>query len=157
MTRMWTYPAALVALVLALVACRPPKSGETLSESVRAYNEGVRWERFAVAAVHVPPRERSQFLDDSDERAKDVKIFDYEVIKVEQKTDRLADVQIKVSWYRDSEGTLRETQVKQSWERHGKAWLIVDETRSKGVEMPGLREPVAAAVREPPTQDAPQE
>lgn len=128
-------------LVLLLVACRPPKAGETLGESVRSYNEGIRWQRYENAAIHVPAAERAQFVDDADARSKDLKITDYEIVKVEQKSDRIASVQVKVSWYLDSEGKLRETQARQTWERHGKTWLVIDETRVRGTEMPGLREP----------------
>lgn len=123
-----------------LAACAAPKSGDTLAESVRAYNDGVRWERFAVAANHVPPAERSMFVDEADDRAHDLKITDYEVVRVDNKSDKLASVQVKLSWYLDSEGILRETQAEQTWERHGKTWWMVDETRLKGYEMPGLME-----------------
>ncbi len=128
------------AVVLVLAACHAPRSGDTLGESVRSYNEGVRWQRYAVAATHVPEKERAQFVDDADERSKDLKITDYEVVKVEQKGDAEAKVQVKVSWYLDSEGKLNETQAVQTWERHGKTWLVVDESRLRGPEMPGLRE-----------------
>ena len=131
---------AILALVLA-AACHAPKAGETLGESVRSYNEGVRWQRYETAAVHVPAAERAQFIDDADERAKDIKITDYEIVRVTQKSDRVAEVQVKMSWYKDSEGLLRETQAMQTWERHGKTWLVIDETRVRGTEMPGLREP----------------
>ncbi len=124
-----------------LAACASAKSGDTLVESVRAYNDGVRWERFAVAAVHVPPKERSLFVDEADDRAHDVKITDYEVVRVDNQDDRLASVRVKLSWYRESEGTLRETQSLQTWERHGKTWWMVEETRLKGHELPGLLEP----------------
>lgn len=129
-----------VAVILMVAACHAPRSGETLTESVRAYNEGVRWERYAVAATHVPPEQRSDFVDEADERSKDLKITDYEVVKVEQKGDKEAKVQVKVSWYLDSVGKLNETQAVQTWERHGKTWLVVDESRLRGDEMPGLRE-----------------
>jgi hypothetical protein len=125
-----------------LAACGSAKSGETLSESIRAYNEGVRWERFAVAAVHVPAKQRAQFVDEADQRAQDIKITDYEVVKVDQRGDREATVQVKLSWYRESEGRLLETQAVQTWERHGKAWLLVDEARLRGPAMPGLPEPL---------------
>jgi hypothetical protein len=131
----------LVVLVLLVGACKAPKAGDTLGESVRRYNEGVRWGRYAVAAVHVPARQRSMFVDEADERAKELKITDYEIVKVDE-GDREAKVQVKVSWYRDSEGTLRETQAVQTWERHGKTWFIVDEARVRGPEMPGLPEPL---------------
>lgn len=130
----------ILVVTVALAACTPPKSGDTLGESIRSYNEGVRWERFEVAASHIPAAERSQFVDEADQRSKDLKITDYEVVKVDLKNDKVAEVQVKLEWYKDSEGTVRETQAKQTWERHGKTWLIVDEARLRGTEMPGLRE-----------------
>jgi hypothetical protein len=147
----------IAALAACLPACHPPRSGDTLAESIRSYNEGVRWERFANAAVHVPPKERAQFLDDSDARAKDLRITEYDLVRVEQKNDTEAEVQVKIGWYLDSEGKLRETHSKQSWERHGKTWWIIDEARLRGYEMPGLREPsgaAQAAVREAPSPSA---
>ena len=123
-----------------LAACHSAKQGDTLADSIRAYNEGVRWERYGAAAVHVPPAERSEFIDELDQRAKDLRITDYEIVRVEQKSEKLAQVQIKVSWYLDSEGTLKETSARQTWERHGKTWWVVEETRLRGKEMPGLRE-----------------
>lgn len=131
-----------------LAACASAKQGDTLADSVRAYNDGVRWERFAVAAKHVPPKERSMFVDEADERARDLKITDYEVLKIDARGEREAKVQIKLSWYRASEGTLRETQALQTWERHGKSWWMVDETRVKGDEMPGLPDRASSAPRE---------
>jgi hypothetical protein len=115
---------------------------ETLTETVRSYNDGVRWERFAVAAVAVPPAERPEFVDDMDARAKDLRISDYEIVKVDPKGDKLAMVQVKLSWYLDSVGTLRETHAMQTWERKGKGWWIVKEERFRGDEMPGLPEPL---------------
>lgn len=128
-----------------LAGCASAKTGDTLADSVRVYNDGVRWERFGVAAKHVPPPQRSMFVDEADERAEDLKITDYEVVRVDAKDDREATVRIKLSWYRESEGTLRETQAVQTWEKHGKTWWMVDETRLKGHEMPGLTEPARPA------------
>ena len=141
---------ALVALAAALAgavlagACGARAGGtETLTESVRSFNEGVRWERFAAAAVRIPPRERSQFVEEMDERAEDLKITDYEIVRVDARGAHEARVQVKLSWYRTSEGTLRETHAMQTWERQGKAWMMVAEARVRGAEMPGLPEAAA--------------
>src|SRR5258706_16208051 len=109
-----------------------PKPTETLPESVRSYNDGVRWGRFEVAAVHIPAKQRSQFVDDEDARAKDLKITDYDVIRVAYRGDREAQVQVKLEWYRTSDGTVHETHAVQTWERHDKDWLLVDESRLRG-------------------------
>ena len=119
-----------------------PKEPETLGESVRSYNEGIRWGRYEVAAIHVPVKQRSQFVDEADLRAHDLKITEYDIVRVDQRGDREARVQIKMSWYRESEGTLHETSSMQTWERPGKDWLLVDEARLRGTEMPGLPEPL---------------
>ena len=65
---------------------------EDLSMSIRSYNDGVRWERFAAAASALPPRQRAEFVDEMDERANEVKITDYEVVKVDPRGEREARV-----------------------------------------------------------------
>lgn len=137
---------ALLLAASVLGACgAAPRAPDTLADSIRSFNDGVRWERFAVAAVRVPTRERSQFVEDMDERAGDLKITDYEIVRVDERGPREARVQIKLSWYRTSEGTLRETHALQTWERHGPTWLMVAEARVRGAAMPGLPEPAEAA------------
>lgn len=133
MSRMAIFAMAAVACA----ACGATPKGETLMEAVRTYNEGVRWERFAAAASRVPARERETFLDEREELAEDLRITDYEVVRVKDKGD-VADVQVKLTWYKDSEGTVHETWAKQAWERQGKAWRIVGEARVRGADMPGL-------------------
>ena len=126
-----------------MLACgAPQQSSESLSESIRSYNEGIRWGRFEVAATRIPAPERGRFVDEMDERADDLKITEYDVVRVELRGAREAQVQIKMAWYLDSEGTLRETHAIQTWARRGKTWLMVEEERVRGAEMPGLPEPV---------------
>jgi TolA-binding protein len=134
---------ALLLVGLGAPACGPRARGaDTLTESVRSFNDGVRWERFAMAAARIPAPERSQFVEEMDERAEDLKITDYEIVRVDTRGPREARVQVKLSWYRTSEGTLRETHAMQTWERSGDAWMMVAEARVRGTEMPGLPEPV---------------
>jgi hypothetical protein len=129
----------LVTLMLVLAACgSAQKDQETLSESIRSFNDGVRWGRFAMAASRLPPQQRGDFVDQMDERADDLKITDYEVVRVEPQGPKEAKVQVKLSWYKNSEGLLRETHAMQTWERVGKTWLMVDSARVRGAEMPGL-------------------
>jgi len=119
-----------------------PSATESLTDSVRIYNDGIRWQRFDNAANFVPPKDRGKWVDDEDARSKDLKISEYDVVRIDPKGERLAKVQIKLSWYKNSSVTVHETHSMQTWERHGKNWIIVDETRERGDEMPGLPEPL---------------
>lgn len=127
----------VLSLALCVAACGAAPKGQTLMDAVRTYNDGVRWERFAAAASTVPAREREEFLDEREELAEDLRISDYEIVRVKDRGEA-ADVQIKLTWYKDSEGTVRKTWAKQAWERHGKAWRIVEESWVRGADMPGL-------------------
>jgi hypothetical protein len=111
---------------------------ENLTDAVRSYNDGVRWERFAVAANHVPPKERGRFVEEMDRRSEEMRITDYELVTVDARGPREARVHVKVSWYKDTEHVLRLTHAVQTWERHGKVWWMVDEAKLRGADMPGL-------------------
>ena len=131
----------LIPIMFVLAACGGRQQNtETLAESIRSFNEGVRWQRYEVAAVSIPPRERSKFVEMMDERSEDLKITDYEIVRVDRRTDKEAQVQVKVSWYKDREGTLHQTHAMQIWQRKGKTWLMIDQSRFRGDEMPGLLE-----------------
>ena len=131
-----------LVLLIGLAACGGAQAHvDDLMEAVRGYNEGVRWERYPMAAAHVPVKERDQFIEEREDLEKELHISDYEVVRMGGAKGDKATIEVKYTWFKDSEGIVRETRALQSWERHGKAWMIVDERRTKGPEMPGLREP----------------
>jgi hypothetical protein len=132
----------LITIAFGALACGGARQrADDLMDSVRGYNEGVRWNRYETAAAAVPPKERDQFIEEREDLEKELHISDYEVVRIGGAPDRTAHIEVKYTWFKDSEGIVRETRAIQTWERHGKAWMIVDERRSHGPEMPGLREP----------------
>lgn len=133
-----------IFLALVLAACVPPPGGHALTDAVRTYNEGVKWERFEAAAAVVPPAERDQFLDERDELSDDLRITESQILRVTERGNR-AEVHVKLTWYLDSEATVHESVALQRWERKGKAWRLVGEWRARGDEMPGLQEQPEAA------------
>ena len=116
---------AMCAFLVAGCASLAPQ-GDTLLESVRTYDEGLRWGRYAAAATRIPPREREAFLDEREDLAKELHITDYDLVKVGAKLHDKATVEVKYSWFKETEGTLRETRAVQTWERHGSSWMLVD-------------------------------
>jgi len=140
-------------VLLTLSACAGAQgNSDTLQESILSYNDGVRWERFETAATSLPPRQRSAFVDEMDQRAKDLKISQYDVVRVDKASAKVAKVQVKVGWYMETEGTLKETHAMQTWERHGKAWWLVEQTRLRGAEMPGLMDRPEGAFDDPKSE-----
>ncbi len=136
---------AILCLVMLAACGGAQRDSESLAESIRTFNDGVRWQRFERAATQVPVAQRTRFVEDMDERAETLKITDYEIVSVDNRGPREARVRIKLSWYQDTEGTLHETHAMQTWERPGKVWMMVDESRVRGAEMPGLADSADSA------------
>jgi hypothetical protein len=129
----------LLAVCTAACATRQKKT-ETLLETSQRYQEGIRWQRFEDAASHVPPALREAFLDEHDELSEDLRIDDYEVIRVKfKKNNEEARVQVKYTWHRDSEGLVKETVTDQRWKLHGLTWLLEEEVVRRGEDMPGVK------------------
>ena len=133
--------AACAAYVAGCAGVTGDSPMQALDDSIRLYNENVRWQKWEVAANFLPQKERSKWVDESDERGKDLKVTEYDVVRVMPQGQKAADVQVKVSWYKNSEGTVHETHEMQKWQKKGKQWLMIDESRLRGTEMPGLAEP----------------
>lgn len=148
--RLW---AGLLLVAVGAGCAAGTRSPEPLANAVRLYNDGVRWQRFEQAAQKRPQAQRDDFLDERDQVHEDLRIHDYEVVRVRYGPDRQqARVQVKYSWYLDSRGVVHETHAVQRWEHHDGLWIITGETRLRGTPMPGLAEPAGAG--EPDASDA---
>ncbi len=135
---MKTLVAAMCMLLLVGCASRQKQTENLLETSVR-FQEGLRWSRWEDAASHVPPEEREAFLDEHDELGEDLRIDDYEVIRVHFKdSHEEAMVQVKYTWHLDGEGIVKETVTDQRWELHGSAWWMEEEVHKRGDDMPGI-------------------
>jgi hypothetical protein len=138
--------ARFVAITFVLSLVVPACGGvtqrvEPLPDSVRIYNSAVRWQKFQDAASRLPPDQRDDFLDDRDQLAEDLRVDDYEVIRMRTSKDgRRAKVQIKYTWHLDSKGIVRTTHTVQDWQRYGKVWVMAMERQLRGDEMPGFEE-----------------
>jgi hypothetical protein len=140
----------LVVVIGGLVAAcgASQKQTENLVATSTQFQEGLRWQRFEDSATHVPAEAREAFLDERDTLADDLRIDDYEVLRVRVRGAQTeAVLQVKYTWHLDSKGVVHETVTEQLWRRRGVKWLIVSEVRRRGEPMPG--------VGEPPEPDAP--
>lgn len=138
----------LVAGIALASACMTPQRTQPLREVVRSYNDGVRWQRFNLAAAHVAASSRDDFLDRRDQLSEDLRISDYEIIRVRyDDAQHQARVHIKFTWHLDSRGVVHTTHVVQSWQHSKKTWILAGEKHLRGEPMPGV-EP-----RQPRSQD----
>jgi hypothetical protein len=129
-----------MVLVLAVTGCGATTTNrvDELDADLRVFHEGLRWRRYDDAAEHVPPLVRARFLDAHEDLDGDLRIDDYEVVRVTWTgagKDH-ARVRVRYTWHLDSVGRVHETTVDQSWERQVKIWRIVASAHHKGEVMP---------------------
>jgi hypothetical protein len=134
--------AALLALAAfaASTGCgAAQREPEPLDQAVRVYNDGLRWQRFDDAASRLPSDRRDDFLDERDQLHDDLRISEYDVIRVRyDDKQRRAKVQVKYTWYLESRGVVHETHTVQTWHRGDEIWVMRGERYLRGEAMPGL-------------------
>ncbi len=133
----------MLVLVLAAAGCGAanPKNADLVAD-VRGYGEGLRWRDFNAAALRVTPAERTNFMDQREQLADDLRVADWEMRRMTYSEDRnRAEVHIEWTWLLDSRGIVHTTVTRQAWTRHGKNWILDREVRLRGEPMPGVAEP----------------
>jgi hypothetical protein len=125
-------------LLLTLAACAgAAKANDDFMADIRSFQEGLRWRKYDVAADFVPAEKREKFLDAHDETDTDLRIDDYELMRVKlNDSHETAQVRVKYTWHLDSVGTVHDTVVDQHWEKQGKMWRILASEHQRGEEMP---------------------
>ncbi len=133
---------ALAVLVFAF-ACGGTKKNNEMMDQIRAYNDGVRWRHADAAVTHIPIRERADFLEERAEIDEDLRIGDYEIVRISMNRDLdRASARVEYQWHLDSRGIVHATTTRQIWERFGDTWIMVEEERVRGEPMPGVAEPI---------------
>jgi hypothetical protein len=111
-------------------------AGEDLIGHVRVFQEGLRWRRYDQAADHVPAPVRARFLDAHDELDRELRIDDYEIVRVTLAGKTEATVRVRYTWHLESVGRVHETTVDERWRRQGKVWRIVSADHRHGEPLP---------------------
>ncbi len=116
-----------------------------LSDSVRGFHEGLRWQRFKVAASFIAPGAlKDSFLETREEVAEDVKVTDTVVMSLQigPKGQR-AFVKVRYTWHFDRIGVVEKTVVLQRWVKPKKLWLLKDEEIVSGEKLWPVLKPAA--------------
>jgi hypothetical protein len=132
-----------VAAALAAAACgAAPRQIPDITDELRGYHEGLRWRRYDDSALRIAPREREAFLDEREELDEDLRIDDWELLRLRFRDDReRARVDVRFTWHLDSRGIVHKSVVRQEWERRGDLWILAAEVQLRGEAMPGVDQP----------------
>ena len=143
----WTRRGFIFGLgAFGLVGCAGSIMSPTrgLRESVMAFNDHLRWNRYRQAAEAIPNRYRETWIQRQEQAAKTLRITEYEVRPVNGIQEH-AWVDVDVAFHRTSDFTVHNVRRRQEWRVIEGQWMIVSER-----EVPREREPEP---REMPTYD----
>jgi len=124
---------SLIALTLLLVGCAQAQQspGEKLKQSVLSFHTDLRWQRFDSAAGFVPATQRGDFLSYYEGSRKDLKITEFEVVRVEIPPKKnTAHVVVMIQWHRLPSTTIKTSWLQETWtylEKRG-MWVVTDQT-----------------------------
>lgn len=132
--------ALLLALTASLVstACGSTDKGLDLKDSVRAYNQRLRWNAFEAASAFVAAEKRATWLASRAGNAAGLHFTDIQVVRLQQPNpdEKSVDVLVAFSWYRLPETTVQSALWAQTWQEDKGRWHVIDERVVDAKEAP---------------------
>lgn len=120
------------------LGCGPRDRGLDLKDSVRTYNQHLRWNRFEAASGFIAIEQRAQWLASRTSSAAGLHITNIQVVRL-QKPDleqKTVEVLVSLSWYRMPETRVQQAVYAQVWQEFEGRWRIIDEHEVKNAETP---------------------
>ena len=98
-----------------------------LGDTLRDFNQQVRWGSWMAAARHVDAKSRSGWLRARVVAAASLRVTDVQLLGVQPQSEDTAIVLVGVSWYRVTDPTLRQRIWQQTWRYDDEVWLLAEE------------------------------
>jgi hypothetical protein len=125
----------LLMTVGSLVAgCATQNRMTHLRDTLRAFTQQIRWDRWPDAAQHVEHSTRERWMLNRSTAAKGLKIHEIQVLRVVSEGPRstAAKVILRLTWYAQQDMKVRTADWVQTWQ-HGRAgWKLKSEERADG-------------------------
>ena len=115
-----------------LTSCASSGAGESLRDSVSAYNQNLRWKRFTSAASFIPKETRAEFLERYLDVEDDLHIQSMEVRNVTSYTkdgNPQADVVLVAEAYLLPSTVVEKLTIIQHWAHLDGAWVLKESSR----------------------------
>ena len=128
----------LIVFVGSLAGCSTQNRMTHLRDTLRTFNQQIRWERWPGAAAHVELKTRERWMLSRSHQAQGLKIHEIQILRVLSGGPRAttARVLVKLTWYREADMTVHSTHWMQTWNHSRHGWKLTKEERAQG-EKPG--------------------
>jgi hypothetical protein len=124
---------------------------ENLLESLRAYNDAIRWRMSRQAMRYLRGKARATFIDTVDRRG-DVRVTHYQIQHVKLVGAKRARVVVRFNWYSELRGRMHRTVMTQHWRRKkgDDDWHLSDQRWVRGPTLPLLAVATPGAAKKRP-------
>mgnify|MGYP006151331193 CR=1 FL=1 len=123
---------------LMTIGCSAPNRMTHLRDTVRVFNQQIRWGQWPSAASHVDMKARSEWLATRLAAAQNLKMSDVRLVRVSSDGPRSteATVIVTLSWYRISDMKVKNSHWVQTWSHTGHGWKLTKEKRQIAAPKP---------------------
>ena len=125
------FTGALCVGFLCLTACSTPNRMTHLRDTLRTFNQQIRWGMWPAASAHVSDEKREKWLTRRIANAQNLKLSDVRLVRVVSDGPRAtkAKVMISITWYRSSDMKVQSANWLQTWHHSRIGWRLVDEEK----------------------------
>ncbi|MCP4601362.1 MAG: hypothetical protein GY847_12700 [Proteobacteria bacterium] len=125
----------LFLLALLHTSCAGLGQGRSdkLRDAIFYFNEGVRWGRLQDVLSRIDPDSEAHFLEMHKDFGTKIQLTAYEIVNTKINLEEgVAEVGLKLTWYRIDEMVLYETVIVQHWKENEREWYMEREEYRSG-------------------------
>ena len=132
----------LISFSLMSLACSSQNRMTHLKDTLRNFNQQVRWNNWPRAASHVDADARKQWLEARIANAQNLKMSEVRLVRVTSDGPRATEAKVMVSltWYRTADMKVKTSYWLQTWSHTPHGWRLAKEERQAAEPPPSQKQ-----------------
>lgn len=135
-----TIIGVVLVLCCGMAACggmAPKSKSLSLSDSIRMFNDSLRWNRYQAAGKFVVPMDRGNFIRDQQNAGESRRIVEYKLVEILMEDPKTAGVIVQWSVTSTDSPVVQKERILQSWTQVGTEWFLLRIAEAENAETGG--------------------
>jgi len=115
----------------------PKSKSLSLSDSIRMFNDSLRWNRYQAAGKFVVPMDRGNFIRDQQNAGESRRIVEYKLVEILMEDPKTAGVIVQWSVTSTDSPVVQKERILQSWTQVGTEWFLLRIAEAENAETGG--------------------
>ena len=115
----------ICGLLMACTTMTPSSKSLSLPDSVRMFNDALRWNRYQAAGGFVVPMDRASFVRDQQDLGESRRVMEYKTVEITRADGQTATAIVQWKYTTLQSPVVQKVRSSQTWTQVGRDWFLL--------------------------------